>query len=251
MVASSSLCLHAGGRLVELDELRQYRAPPPEKRWYPVSHIEVLTRVTDTLGEAGFKVRSQKLGLTPNNQRFFGTLDLETSLGSGVSLAVGVRNSTDRSMCLGFCAGSKVFVCDNTAFRAELLVRKKHTMYGEHRFGQAIAEAVSKLGAFKDQEAERIRAMMNREVSPDVADAVILRAFERGIVGAHQLPKVIKEWRNPSFEEFQPRTVWSLMNAFTTVLGPRAVKQPHRYAVQTMRLHRLLEPPNEGPPSSA
>jgi hypothetical protein len=251
MAASSSLLLHAGARLVDLDELASVKAPPPERRWHPVAHVDVLNRVKDTLGEAGYVVRAQKLALSKDNAKFFGTLDLETPLVSGVSLAVGVRNSIDRSICLNFCAGSRTFVCDNMAFRADLLVKKKHTQFGQQRFSQAIAEAVMKLGSFKDQEAERIKQMMRQEVSADVADAVILRAFERGIVGAHHLPGVIKEWRNPSFEEFRPRTVWSLMNAFTTVLGPRAVKQPHRYAVQTMRLHRLLEPPKEGPPTSA
>ena len=31
-MASSSLVLHAGGKLVTFEELREYRAPPPEGR---------------------------------------------------------------------------------------------------------------------------------------------------------------------------------------------------------------------------
>lgn len=247
MVASSSLVVHAGGRLVDPDELAGVKAPPPEGRWRPVSHIDVLNRVKDTLAEASYKVRTQKLALSKDNAKFFGTLDLETALSSGVSLAVGIRNSIDRSIALNFCAGSHVFCCDNMAFRSDLLVRKKHTQFGEQRFAQAIAEAVARLGGFKDQEAARIRLMMHRELTSDQADALILRAFEKGILGAHHLPGVIKEWRKPSFEEFEPRTAWSLLNAFTTTLGERAIKQPHRYAVQTMRLSNLLQPPEETP----
>jgi hypothetical protein len=68
------------------------------------------------------------------------------------------------------------------------------------------------------------------------------RSFEKGIISALQLPKVLKEWREPSFEEFEPRTPWSLFNAFTTVLRDRAVTQPTDFAVRTMRLNALLGP---------
>src|SRR5208337_4337941 len=35
IMVSSNLMLHAGGRLVELDELEQFRTPPPDGRWFP------------------------------------------------------------------------------------------------------------------------------------------------------------------------------------------------------------------------
>jgi hypothetical protein len=82
---------------------------------------------------------------------------------------------------------------------------------------------------------------MHTPLGNDLADALILRAYERGVIGAHQLPRVIHEWRNPAFEEFEPRTVWSLMNAFTSALRERAVLQPHAFAVQTMQLNGLLD----------
>jgi hypothetical protein len=240
--ASSTLCLHAGARHVSPEELAQVKAPPPQGRWYPLSHGSVLTRVRETLGEAGYVVRREQLGLSRNDARFFGVLDLGTALTSGVSLAVGVRNSTDKSFPLGFAAGSRVFCCDNLAFRAELLVRKKHTRYGEQRFAQAIAEAVTRLSDFREAEGTRIKAMQQREVTAPVADSLILRAFEKGIVTAPLLPRVIKEWREPAFDEFRERTYWSLFNSFTAVLGERARTNPHGFAVTTMRLSAHLDP---------
>jgi hypothetical protein len=240
-MATSSLVLHCGARSVTADELREFPAPEAQGRWYPISHARVLETVKSTLGEAGYTIRKEQYGVMRDGSRFFGTLDLGTALTSGVSLAVGVRNSTDKSFPLGFCAGQRVFCCDNLAFRSELLVRKKHTLHGEKRFVQAIAGAVGSLQSFKDVEAERIRRFMELPVTADQADALILRAYERGIVGARELPKVLHEWRNPAFEEFQHRTVWSLMNAFTSALRERAVTQPHAFAVQTMQLNGLLD----------
>jgi Domain of unknown function (DUF932) len=242
LMVSSSLVLHTGGKLVTLDELRDYRAPPPEGRWHPISHDTVLDTVKEILGESGYEVRSEKLALNAKGTRFFGTLDLAMPIATGVSLAVGVRNSTDKSFPLGFCGGSRVFVCDNLAFRADLLVKRKHTVNGARNFQAAIAQAVISLGEFKEMESVRIKGMMQRELSTDRADSLILRSYEKGIISALQLPLVLKEWREPSFEEFTPRTTWSLFNAFTSVLRERATSQPARYAVQTIRLSAMLEP---------
>ena len=238
----SNLVLHAGGKLVTLDQLREYRAPPPEGRWHPIAHDTVLDTVKETLGEAGYEVKREKLALNERGTRFFGTLDLATPIATGVSLAVGIRNSTDKSFPLGFCGGSHVFVCDNLAFRADLLVKRKHTVNGARNFQAAIAQAVISLGEFKEMEAVRVKNMQERELSPDRADSLILRSYEKGIISALQLPLVLKEWREPSFEDFQPRTAWSLCNAFTSVLRARATSQPSRYAVQTIRLSSMLEP---------
>jgi hypothetical protein len=241
MAASSNLVLHAGASPATLEDLKHFRAPAPEGRWYPVSHARVVETVKATLEEAGYDIKKEAYGVMRNGGRFFGTLDLGTSIASGVTLAVGIRNSVDKSFPLGFCAGNRVFVCDNLAFRSELLVRKKHTLNGERNFVKSIASAVTSLTSFKEAEGERITRFMHTPLGNDLADALILRAYERGVIGAHQLPRVIREWRNPAFEEFVPRTVWSLMNAFTSALRERAVLQPHAFAVQTMQLNGLLD----------
>ena len=241
-MVASNLCLHRGARLVELEELRACPAPPPQGRWYPVAHGRVLDTVVGTLQDAGYQVVSRQLALSSEGARFFGTLVLATPVASGVSLAVGIRNSVDKSFPLGFCAGNRVFVCDNLAFRSELLVRRKHTVHGERNFATAIANAVTSLHDFKEVEQSRIRVLMQTELAPATADSLILRSYEKGVISYHQLPRVIREWRAPSFEEFEPRTAWSLLNAFTTVLSERAQSQPAQFAVQTMRLNALLDP---------
>jgi hypothetical protein len=240
-MASSNLLLHAGASLVTLDQLREYTAPPPEGRWHPIAHATVFDRVTETLGEAGYEVRATKLAVNNTGTRFFGTLDLGTPVASGVNLACGIRNSVDKTFPLGFCAGSRTFVCDNLAFRSELLVKRKHTLFGAQRFQAAIAQAVCSLSDFKEMEKARIKEMREVELSPERADSLILRSYEKGIIGAHQLPLVLKEWRTPSFEEFQPRTVWSLFNAFTTTLRHRATTQPATFAVESIRLSALFD----------
>lgn len=241
-MASSHLILHRGATPVTPEELATYQAPPPQGRWFPLSHGRVLSVVSETLGEAGYEIEKQQLGVLRDGSRFFGTLDLRSPIADGVALAVGIRNSVDKSFPLGFCAGSRVFVCDNLAFRSELLVRRKHTIHGERDFVRRIAEAIGTLGSFQEQEALRIERMRAFDLADDRADALILRSFERGIVGARDLPRVLQQWRNPSFEEFRPRTAWALLNAFTVAMRERSKRQPEAYAAQTMRLQALLDP---------
>jgi hypothetical protein len=239
--------LHSGGRLCSEAELRAIPAPPPQGRWHPVAHACVLDAVTATLEGAGYQVRDRKLAIAREGRRFFGTLALATPLADGVALAVGVRNSIDKSFPLGFCAGSRVFVCDNLAFRSELLVRRKHTRFGQVRFQNAIADAVQSLASFQEAEAARIGRLMAADLSDDQALALMLRAMEQSVVAAPVLPKVLAEWRTPAHDygTGDRATTWKLLNCFTTVLGPRAVRNPNEYAGQTIRLNALLSPPTE------
>ena len=238
----SDLMLHAGGRLCTLDELRAVPTPTPEGRWHPVAHTNVLETVKETLHGAGYTIRAEKYGIAREGKRFFGVLDLSTPLAEGVSLSVGVRNSVDKSFPLGFAAGSRVFVCDNLAFRSELLVRRKHTLNGMKAFGTAIGSAVASLASFKETEMDRIRRMAEMELTPSMASHVILSAFRRGIISSLQIAKVCDAWEEPPHDDFRPRTAWSLFNAFTEVLRDRAVRAPQQFVASTIRLNGLMLP---------
>lgn len=236
----SVLVTHCGARQVSRTELDQVPTPAATATWYPVPHGQVIDGVKDSLSAAGFKIRGEKFALTRNDARMFSTLDLGTPLVSGVTLAVGIRNSMDKSFPLGFVAGNRVFVCDNLAFRSELLVRRKHTRFGETRFKDAISHAVQSLEQFRTAEQERIRRFQLEDITDTTAESLILRAYERDIVSHRQLPSVLGEWRRPSYEEFEPRTLWSLSNAFTTALAAVAKANPQRYCGITMSLQGLL-----------
>ena len=50
-----------------------------------------------------------KLAVSADRARFFGTIDLQTPVAAGVSLAVGIRNSTDKSLPIGFVGAYTTF----------------------------------------------------------------------------------------------------------------------------------------------
>jgi hypothetical protein len=52
----------------------------------------------------------------------------------------------------------------------------------------------------------------------------------------------VREWKEPRHELFQPRTAWSLFNAFTVALGTMQQSNPAELARRTIRLSALLTP---------
>ncbi|MDP1796859.1 MAG: hypothetical protein Q8K78_05235, partial [Planctomycetaceae bacterium] len=102
--------------------------------------------------------------------------------------------------------------------------------------------AVQSLDQFREAEADRIEQMREFPLSDVKADSLILRAYEQGIVSLRALPPVIQAWRRPTHTEFEGRNLWSLLNAFTGALKSRSVSNPQQFALQTIRLHTLLNP---------
>jgi len=239
-MSTSSLITHCGARTVSTEELMSVKAPEATRTWFPLSHASVLQTVKDKLREGGFLVEREQLALSRHDARFFGTLDLQSYVAPGVTLAVGIRNSIDKSLPIGFAAGSRVFVCDNLSFRGEVNVSRKHTIYGEARYSEALSLAVKSLPQFQAAESARVTRFQQMEISSTLAESLMLRAYERDIVSHRLLPRIIAEYRKPSYEEFQAPTLWSLLNAFTTVLGDRQKTNPQHFASLTIRLSDLL-----------
>jgi hypothetical protein len=98
------------------------------------------------------------------------------------------------------------------SFSAELLVNRKDTIHGGLRFREAIALAAGRLGAFQASEAAQVGRMQARAPDDPTAESFILQAWEARIVSHLQPPAVLKEWREPSHEDFGPRTRWSRLS---------------------------------------
>ncbi|MGE0536207.1 MAG: hypothetical protein AB7O68_14600 [Pirellulales bacterium] len=237
--------MHVGARDVDRAELSLIEAPPPTRTWYPLKHADVLDTVCETLDGVGFGVESMQLSVARDNARFFGTLRLTNRVNDIASIAVGIRNSVDKSFPIGFCVGTRVFVCDNLAFRSEIVIARKHTRFGQTRFNEAVSKAVLGLHQYQVAEEERIRMLQRWELSEETANSLILQSFESSIVSVRLLPAVIREWRNPPIEDFAPRTGWSLLNCFTSALKDRQRRNPQEAALATIRLQKLLSPPGE------
>jgi hypothetical protein len=244
----AALMLHSGGALATRQQLLEAPLPLATRTWQPISHTHVLDKSVEALHAAGYQVTREQLGLAKDGHRFFGILDLAREINGGSSsLAIGIRNSTDKTFPMGLVGGSRVFVCDNLSFSAELIdVRRKHTRYGELRFREAIAEAVGRIEEFATTETKRFEVMQRIELQTARAESLVVRsAMDWNLIPLQKVPAVIQEMRKPTFvvpeaDDAPTLNLWGLWNAFTHVLRGNFETSPNRAAYVTMQLQKQL-----------
>jgi len=75
------------------------------------------------------------------------------------------------------------------------------------------------------------------DIDDRTAHDLVIRSCDVGVVPNRTIPEVLREWREPRHEAFQPRNVWSLFNAFTEALKGNLIELPRR----SEALHGLLD----------
>ncbi len=231
-----NLLLHQGANSVSRGEVAETPTPRPTATWQPVQHLRLLQTVERALLDRGLAITGQSHGLSHDGKRYFGLLEVE-SYGAGVSRVVGLRNAHDMRFAAGIVAGSQVLVCDNLCFAGEIALARKHTNGILRDLPGLALSAVQKLFGYWDDHERRIERYHRVELTDPRVHDLAVRAVDTGVMANSYLPRVLQEWREPRHEEFAPRNLWSLQNAFTEVFKGRVDLLPER----TMRLHQLLD----------
>lgn len=215
-----NLILHCGASHVTRDDVDNAATPANTATHYPIPHSQLVERIQDQLGEAGYNVVQEAYGLTNEAQRFFGLMQLVHENDQKLqdhSIVIGVRNSHDKSFQASIVAGSGVFVCDNLSFSGEIKVARKHTRHILRDLNGLTHRAISQLAAKYREQELAFAAYQDTELSDEGAAHLILQGMDRKVYPASAAPKVWAEWREPKHEEFKTRNVWSLFNAVTEV----------------------------------
>lgn len=210
------LLAHRGAQLLGRQDLRALATPDPTSTHQPVPHATIVESLIQTLAYRHLNVVADQYAVTADGNRMFGVLALDVEE-SGVRFAIGLRNSHDRSMSFGLTVGYRVLVCDNLAFHGDYQpVVRKHSK-------NLVIEDVIALGV---ERMQRNFAPMMRQVNAwqghDLPDAsaklMIYRAFvEDELAAPKHLARIVHEhYFQPEHEDFRPRTLWSLSNAFTS-----------------------------------
>jgi len=233
-----NLILHCGAAEVPRKALAAVPTPAPTETWRPIPHEEYVRQVEWELPRYGLDIVHEAHALTHDGTRYFGLVQVQNGCNSpDYSWVLGLRNSHDKTLTPGRVAGAQVFVCDNLAFSGEESVSRKHTAYILEDLPGLVGNALGRLLLMfrsQDQRVERYRA--TRLNDADAHDLTI-KALDSGVVCASKIPELLKEWREPRYREFEPRTVWSYFNATTEVLKGALHLLPRR----SQALYRLCD----------
>lgn len=239
---TANLVLHAGGHRVTRDELLTLETPPSTETWYPTPHYVVANNIVTELHFAGYEITREAWALAGEGKRMFGVLDLKREVfGKDETLAVGVRNSVDRTFALGYCAGTRTFVCDNLTFSAELVVKRRHTVHGFRDFAVRVHEAVASLEGFAKVEEERIARWQDTRMNRYDRDALLLEAMRLALFPRRLMADIFEEQVSPQYDRFKDGSVYAFFSNFTTVMRGRVLRNLNEYAHTTQSLTRMIE----------
>lgn len=197
------------------EELALVPTPTGTATHRPVPHIEVVNALIETLGFRHIGVVKEEYAVDRTGMKMFGVMELGLAE-YGVRFALGLRNSHDRSMALGITVGYRVLVCQNLAFHGDFTpLLRKHTR--NLNLLENLAYGVDQMQRNFQPMVKAVERWQGSQITDVTAKLLIYSAF---IEGQTELPKhlmrpVHNAYFSPTYEEFQPRTLWSLQNSFT------------------------------------
>lgn len=242
MARNLNLVLHCGAHNVERQKVADVATPEGTDTWFPIPHTSLLDLIENSLPNFGLAIVQQQHALMREDHRYFGLYQIQptNTEDADYGLVLGIRNSHDKSFPAGLCLGSGVFVCDNLAFSAEVVIGRRHTRHIMDDLPRLIAAALGKLVTARVDQEKRIAAYKQTEITRQQATDMLFTAYDSKAVKKTQLADVWEQWKNPNHPEFSKdgNTAWRLFNAFTEV--SKGI-QPFELASRTQRLHPIFD----------
>lgn len=180
----------------------------------PIAHIEIVEKLIETLSFRHIQVTNEQYAISIDGMRCFGTLELNNEW-DGMTYAIGFKNSNDKSCRLGMTVGMRVHVCSNLMLMGDYTpVFKKHSKSLD--LIDTLSIGVDKMQRSFEPMQGKIRTWKATKLSIKEAQVMIYRAYLENKFPMQAMKETHKEFFNPTYEEFEGRSMFSLHNAFTS-----------------------------------
>lgn len=227
-------------QIVTIEEVQAITTPEPTDTWQPIPHGDLLRQVGLALTATGYRIETQRYELDADGLRMFATWAIINGVASeDHRLSVGIRNAHDKAFAVGVAFGTWVLVCSNLEFGADYVLGRKHTSQLLADLPGRISDLMGNLDNFRDVHERRLEAYKRTDLDNVTVHDVLIRSVDERVMATSYIAKVLQEWREPQHEEFEARTAWSLLNAYTEVFKGT---NTFDLSARTRRLHGILEP---------
>jgi hypothetical protein len=230
-----TLMLHSGANAVTYDALRAVNTPAPTDTHVPVPHHEIVELMRFTLGFHQHEIAEEHHAITEDGARYFGLMCLRSPYGDYTDM-LGLRNSHDKSLPIGIAFGSRVFVCDNLAFSADHVIRRKHTIKAKRELPALLADIIQPLKDQRQAQNQRLLTYQGAALSDQQADHAIMQMYRKDVIGVQAIGHVLKAYDEPP-HDWGGRTAWRLFNAATFALVGKVTERPQI----TSDLHTVID----------
>jgi hypothetical protein len=214
---TQAVLLSQTGKLTR-EQLALVATPAGTATHRPVPHAEVVSALVDTLALRHIAPVREEYAVSKDGMKMFGIVEIETTF-QGCRFAIGIRNAHDKSMRLAMTVGYRVLVCDNMAFSGDFTpVLAKHSKH--FNLIHSLEIGVSEMQRNFEPMTQQVNRWRESQLTDVTAKLIIYQAFIEAEIDLpkHLAGSVHNLYFNPEHEEFAPRTMWSLSNAFTSAL---------------------------------
>jgi len=149
---------------------------------------------------------------------------------------LGLRNSHDKSLPIGIAFGSRVFVCDNLAFSADHVIRRKHTVRAKRELPALLADIIQPLKVQRLAQNQRLLTYQGADLADTDVDQAIMQMYRRDVIGVQAIGHVLKAYEEPP-HDWGSKTAWRLFNAATFALAGKVAERP----AMTADLHTIID----------
>lgn len=222
-IGNSQLWNHKNSQEVTVDQLMAMPTPEATKTYTPISHYDVAVNAlnigSDLMQPKGWEVAGSRFQVSPDQGKFFGVIAWESqeAADQGMRFSIGLRNSVDKKMTVGYCLGSQVIVCDNLVMSGDTVILRKHTGNAQDDLVQALLKGFYQ-ATTSWQDTCALKAQMQALELNDVqAYGLLGVALDKEVITPTQFTKVRQEWKEPRHGEFEGRNLWSLYNGATEI----------------------------------
>lgn len=230
-----TLMLHTGGEAITYGDLRHLETPAPTTSHVPIPHHAVVDMVRYALGFFGHELLEEHHAVTPDGMNYFAVLSLKSPYGDYTDM-VGLRNSHKKQFPIGIAIGSRVFVCDNLAFHADHVIRRKHTANAKRDLPGLVSEVIEPLYLARQAQADRIGAYKAVALPDALADQAIMAMYRQEVINLTRIAEVLDAYEHPP-HDWGDKTPWRLFNAATFTLAGKVAENP----TTTRKLHKVID----------
>lgn len=230
---------------MEYNDLLKIATPEATKTWTPIPHHVIVDEIEEAILKNKWTIASGKdfeLAVSSEGAKLFGVVQISiptVQADSEFGLAIGFRNSHDKSTSLRVALGTRVFVCDNMMISGDVQVRRVHTRYINPR--ETIDTAFMQIPQLATKLTDWFSSLRTFSILADTGVSLLAKCAEVGALPISDFLQArtdyLDAYRNESETIQHGQSLWAVYQAVSAQWKHRSVTQiPER----TAKLHQIM-----------
>lgn len=207
---------------VDWDRVKIAPAPKASDTYCAVAHTALVAMVEEACTHRGLLIDTRQYAMNRAGSQFLGVFTLRGDVAGArdYQLAMGLRNSTDKTLSAGLVTGAHVFVCDNSCFSGEVHLSRRHTRFILRDLPGLVSHCVDHFLSAAVNQAHTFEHWKTVRLNLDQATLLAVRMAEFGAIPSNGIMAIRKEFQTPRHREFlaNGHTAWTFYNAATQYL---------------------------------